>query len=348
MSIPLPAEPRPDPTPRLVEPLRLFHHARRHDIDEGSLQTWWRTLGDPVLDRLVEACLAQNAELSVAALRVAEACAGLPGSLEDLATHPDCLAAWTRAHCLRIRFVVGTVRAYIDVLALQERLLCVDTAIRHQGFLQRFGRASAGDRAGDGVRRTQWCNLHELHLFRERLQGERDVTAVGLAWLVGEPLDVVLGRIEGRLLPQAPSAIPASGTPDALMLRRPDLLSLALKVRQGVAADSTRIDAIRSEQAFDRAVCDVESALAVLASAIGEAGPARAAALAAGNRASALMQRVRAGELDVESLIEADRLYHGHCDREIEVRARGLRALAALYEAMGAGWPAPIEAGEAR
>lgn len=330
--------------------VRLFHNATRHDTDEAALQTWWRTLNDVVLNRFVEACLKQNAALSLASLRVTETCAGLPGALEDMASHPDCLKAWSLFHSLRISLVAATVRIYVDVLSLQERLLCTDLAIRHQSVLLQQGRGASSDRVSHTASAEQPTSLPELHLHRVRLQGERDAAVAGLAWLVGEPVDLVLSRIDGRLLPPAVSAMPASGTPDALLLRRPDLLETALQSASQENPDDyqARVNAVRCEQAFDQAVCEVERALAVLASAIGESGPARAAALAAGNRASALVQRMREGQPDYEAMLQASRLYHGYCDREIEVRARGYRALTGLYEALGAGWPAPIETGEAR
>src|SRR5688572_2974768 len=64
---------------RPIQPSRLFYNATRHDADEQALQVWWQTFDDAVLDRFVEACLNQNAELSLAGLRVAKACAGLTG-----------------------------------------------------------------------------------------------------------------------------------------------------------------------------------------------------------------------------------------------------------------------------
>jgi outer membrane protein TolC len=267
-----------------------------------------------------------------------------------MAPHPDCLKAWSLFHSLRVHLVAATVRTYVDVLAGQERLLCVDLAIRLQSSLLQCRRASSIDRVSDATHSVQAANLPELHLHRVRLQGERDAAVAGLAWLVGEPLNVVLARIDGHLLPPAISTIPASGTPDALELRRPDLLAVALQSlsQEGQDTHQARVDAIRREQAFDRAVCEVERALAVLTSAIGESVPARATALSAGNRAGALVERMRVGQPDYEAMVRANRLYHGHCDREIEVRARGYRALVDLYEALGAGWPAPIETGEAR
>lgn len=332
-----------------MEPIRRFHNATQHETDESALQVWWQTFGDAVLNRFVEACLKQNAELSLASLRVAEACVGLTGTLEDMATQPDCLKAWSLFHSLRVRLVAATARTYVDVLALQERLLCADLAIRHQSGLLQYGRAPTTDRAFDANHSAQAADLPELHLHRVRLQGERDAALAGLAWLVGEPLDLVLARIDGRLLPPPISAIPAPGTPDSLELRRPDLLATALQSgsQQSQDVHQARVDAIRHEQAFDRAVCEVERALAVLTAAIGESRPARAAALSAGNRASALVQKMRTGQADYEAMLHANRLNHAHCDREIEVRARGYRALVDLYEALGAGWPAPIEAAEA-
>ncbi|GAB3089312.1 hypothetical protein GCM10027159_01440 [Lysobacter terrae] len=329
--------------------MRRFHYATQHEVDESTLQVWWQTFDDEVLNHFIEACLKQNAELSLASLRVTEACVALTGTLEDVATQPDCLKAWVLFHSLRVRLVAATARTYVDVLALQERLLCVELAIRHQCALLQYGHAPPMDRAFDASHSAQAADLPELHLHRVRVQGERDAALAGLAWLVGEPLDLVLTRVDGRMLSPAISAIPASGTPDALELRRPDLLAAALQApSQGNEdAHQTRVDAIRREQAFDRAVCEVERALAVLTSAIGESPPARAAALSAGNRASALVQKMRAGQPDFEAMLHANRLYHGHCDREIEVRARGYRALVDLYEALGAGWPAPIEAAKA-
>lgn len=358
MSIPTPLSPDPFSTelpgsgsvPYRTEPHRRFHNATRHDADEAALQAWWRTFDDAVLDRFVEACVKQNAALSLASLRVTEACAGLSGTLEDMATHPDCLKAWSLFHSLRISLVAATVRIYVDVLSLQERLLCADLAIRHQSALLQHGRGVSSDRASDTTPPEQPASLPELHLHRVRLQGERDAAAAGLAWLVGEPVDLVLSRIDGRLLPPVIPAMPASGTPDALLLRRPDLLEVALQSasQESRGAHQARVDAVRREQAFDQAVCEVERALVVLTSAIGESGPARAAALSAGNRASVLVQRMRAGQPDYEAMLQASCLYHGYCDREIEVRARGYRALVGLYEALGAGWPAPIESGGAR
>lgn len=340
---------RPESDSRPIAPSRLFHNATRHDADEAALQVWWKTFDDALLNRFVEACLKQNAELSLASLRVADACAALTGSLEDMATHPDCLKAWSLFHSLRVRIIAATVRIYVDVLALQERLLCVDLAIHHQSALLQCGRAPSSDRGCEAPHPAQTASLPELHLHRMRLHGERDAAVAGLAWLVGEPLDLVLTRIDGRMLPPAISTIPASGTRDALELRRPDLLAVALQSasQEGQDVHQARVDAIRREQAFDRAICEVERALAVLTSTIGESGPARAAALSAGNRAGALMQKMRAGQPDYEAMLQASRFYHGHCDREIEVRARGYRALVDLYEALGAGWPAPIETGKA-
>lgn len=340
---------RPGSDSRPIQPSRLFYNATRHDADEAALQAWWQTFDDAVLDRFVEACLKQNAELSLAALRVAQACAGLTGTLEEMATHPECLQAWTLFHTLRVRLVAATVRTYFDILASQERLLCVDIAIHHQSALLQWGRVPVVDRACDGVHSAQAASLPELHLHRVRLQGDRDAAAAGLAWLVGEPLDLVLARVDGRLLPSATSTMPASGGPDALQLRRPDLLAIALQPPRPENQDEHRVraNAIRREQAFDWAVCEVERALAALTSAIGESSPARAAALSASSRANALVQKMRAGQIDHEALLEANCIHHGHCDREIEVRARGYRALVNLYEALGAGWPAPIESSEA-
>lgn len=358
MSIPSPL--RPDctpaeihrlavPGPQAASPARRFHHALVHHADEAALQRWWQVFGDEVLNHFVEACLKQNADLSLASQRVGEVCAGLSGTLEDMATHPASREAWCLFHRLRVRLVAATVRIHVDVVSLQERLVCVEIAIRHQSSLLQRVRPASLDAACDSTPLARLASLQELHLHRVRLRGERDGAIVGLAWLVGEPVELVLARIEGRFLPRTAAVMPATGTPDALQLRRPDLLDLLLQTASSVdAGGRTPADTIRREQAFDRAVCEVEAALVSLSSAIGESAPARAAALSAGNRSGALMQKLRGGEPDYEAMLEANLLYHGQCDREIEVRARGYRALVDLYEALGAGWPAPIETGEAQ
>ena len=49
----------------------------RFDPDAPELADWWKTLNDPVLDRLIELALAQNNNLRIAGLRVVEAQAAL-------------------------------------------------------------------------------------------------------------------------------------------------------------------------------------------------------------------------------------------------------------------------------
>lgn len=308
---------------------RRFHHAVGGDVDEGELQTWWRALDDPLLERLILEALEQNIELCEASKRVRQSLRTAPTDLAEAATAPVCAAAWTTYHQRRVQLIAAVAASYFSVISLQEREQCASVSIAlHRSMLRPESSTGPAE------------NLQVLDMHRARLRAEACVARARLARLCCTPLDVLTTRLDKCWLPPTPAELPPCGSPERLHARRPDLLAIHL---QQNASEDDRSCELHAEKLWLTAIAEVECALAILAGVIEETRPARAAALAAGTRAREALDAIVLGSGSIEVALRLDREFHARCDREIETRARSYIAWARLYEALGAGWPAPID-----
>lgn len=320
--------------------------------DEVALQEWWRRFGDPLLDRLIEAVLQQGIELSAAALRLQRTRAALleddgnTNGHEEVATTYRGWIAVAEFYAVRVQVIAATARAYFALLSLQERAACADDSIvLQQALLRRSRSLHEGDAATMEDARLRHAALADIHAHKIRLDGESNAAVIALARLLGEPLDLIATRVAGRMLPAAAAEMPVPGAPQALLYRRPDILAAlhAAHERSANASSEARLSALAYEHRVAVAMSDVERTLALLSAGRAELSPVRAAALSADAQARRLQRQLHTDSIALEALLEAERMRHARNDREIETRGRTYAAAVDLFEALGAGWPAPVD-----
>lgn len=320
-----------------------FFHAPRDvsTVDEAALARWWRRFADPELDRLVDATNEQGFEVCIASLRLQQACER-EGDDEFL---PLC-----DYYALRIRQIAATVRHYFNALCLQERIACIDAAINSEAMAARRAHsANEAEAAAMHDADARPALLAELHAHRIRLRMHWDVAVVALARQTAQPLDMLTGRLQGRLLPAACAEMPAIGGPELLRRRRPDLLAFAHRAENGGMnggingahgrSYSQRLMRLESEQRCDLAEKEIELTLATLAGTQAELIPVRASVASAEARCQRLRRSASAGGVDPRAIADADCALQAIRDREIETRGRTYLALVEVFFAAGCGWP---------
>lgn len=317
---------------------RFFHSPRDLSaVDESALASWWRRFGDLELDRLVDATNEQGFEVCIASLRLQQAC-DCEGDDEFL---PMC-----DYYAVRIRQIAATVRHYFGALCLQERIACIDAAINSEAMAARRAQSASEVEATaihDADARP--ALLAELHAHRIRLRMHWDVTVVALARQTAQPVEMLAGRLHGRLLPSACAEMPAIGGPERLSQRRPDLLAFAHRAANAGTnggngrAYTQRLLRLEAEQRCDLAEKEIELTLATLTGAQAELVPVRASLASAEARCQRLRRNASAGGVDPRSIADADCALQAIRDREIETRGRTYLALVEVFLAAGCGWP---------
>ncbi len=319
---------------------RFFHAPRDVPaVDEAALAHWWHRFADSELNRLVDATNEQGFEICIASLHLQQACEG------DDEFLPLC-----DYYALRMRQIAATVRYYFSALCLQERIACIDTAINSEAMAARRAH-SASDAEATAIHDADArpALLAALHAHRIRLRMHWDTTVVALAQQTAQPIDMLTGRLHGRLLPAACAEMPAIGGPELLQRRRPDLLAFAHRVARGatnVGTDSgasrsyaQRLLQLESEQRCDLAEKEIELTLATLAGTQAELVPVRASVASAEARCQRLRRSASTSAADPRSIADADCALQGMRDREIETRGRSYLALVEVFLAAGCGWP---------
>jgi outer membrane protein TolC len=339
-----PLSPLPSaPGPVACDARSHFFHAPRDAAvaDEVALARWWRRFGDRELDRLVDATNEQGFEVCIASLHLQQACEH-EGDDEFL---PLC-----DYYAVRIRQIAATVRHYFGALCLQERIACIDAAIDSEAMAARRAHStSEADAAAMHDADARPALLAELHAHRIRLRMHWDVTVVALARQTAQPVEMLTGRLQGRLLPAACAEMPAIGGPEHLRRRRPDLLAFAHRVASGgtnvgpnsgnSCSYSQRLMRLESEQRCDLAEKEIELTLATLAGTQAELIPVRASVASAEARCQRLRRSAPAGGVDPRAIADADCALQAIRDREIETRGRTYLALVEVFLAAGCGWP---------
>lgn len=347
MNVPAPSPRAAVPSPIVVPAspsagTGFFHAATRSAPDEAALAVWWRRFCDPQLDRLVEATLAQGYEVCAAALRLQSRCDRASAFDAEGSTDGNVFAESTDEavlydyYSVRLGQIATTARHYFLALMLQERIACTDAAIAAEAMAMRRAHPQQNtDAAAAHHGDPRPAMLADLHAHRIRLRAQWDASVIALSHQTAEPLPMLAARMRDQRLPGACAESPAVGGPECVRLRRPDLhAQIARAAATGEDRHAARLSALANEQREDRALKEVELALATLAAAQAELVPVRASVASA----EAQCQRMRRSA-EPHALAACLRALHGFRDREIETRGRTYLALIDTFHAAGCGWP---------
>ena len=218
---------------------------------------WWRALGDPQLDRLVDQALAGNPGLRIAAARLERAQAGITGAEANRLPQVNAAADATRQLYTRQGMipppVAGSVRNSGN-LTLSTGWE-IDFFGKHQAALQAaLGQARAAQAEAEAARVLLAGNVVRAYLQLARLHAQEGVAERAIAQRE-QALGLVRARVQAGLdsdleLRQAEAALPeARGQREAVReqieIARHALAVLAGQPAQDPVAQLPQLDALR-------------------------------------------------------------------------------------------------------